>query len=313
MMQSDVIRKDVCPSRSIPYVRPVSNAAGVRRFEFWYKTRRMKKGIQAPLPDDLEEPWYSPAYFSVLTHTEQRQGKIRAVLECLPFSLARCIQLYKISGNFAKRSPSTRIQFDRAAEMLCMRFGWVDVRQMSPGVADRLTSLIAARDNRCKPQEVRAAINTVLAYAARQGTHPELQAALEGLPFRSRRVLNWNNTDSHRQERHSPTSRPTIAASLPASRTSESKQRHLRSNVTDKAKEFIELVSIAASEGLSSVTIHQVMGAAYRSGMDVPKRQTVRNYLNRGVEMQLIERMGRTTYGAIRGKQLATSREGVRA
>lgn len=174
---------------TVPYVEWRATADDTWRAVFRRASGKTKTLLVIPLPDDIKEPWYSPAYLAALTRSQLRPGKIREVLESLPYSLARCIQLYKSSGELTRRSTATQMQFDRAAAMLSTHYGWIDVRQMSPGSAAFLTSTNAARDHRCKPQEVGAVLTVVLDYAARQGTHTDLQAALEGLQFRTRRVL----------------------------------------------------------------------------------------------------------------------------
>lgn len=72
----------------------------------------------------------------------------------------------------------------------------------------------------------------------------------------------------------------------------------LHTDTNENAVAYAEVVRKGAEAGLSELDINQIIAAATRLGLDVPKQQTVRNYLNKAVELGLINKPTRQTYGA---------------
>lgn len=68
-------------NQTAPYIRKRILESGTVKWEFLYKTGRMKQAIRIALPDDTIKPWYSPAYMTALTRTTLRPGKLREVLQ----------------------------------------------------------------------------------------------------------------------------------------------------------------------------------------------------------------------------------------
>ena len=67
---------------------------------------------------------------------------------------------------------------------------------------------------------------------------------------------------------------------------------------TDEAvRAWADVVKKGAEAGFTELSINQIIAAATRLGLDVPTQQTVRNYLNRAVELKLIGKPTRMTYG----------------
>lgn len=73
--------------------------------------------------------------------------------------------------------------------------------------------------------------------------------------------------------------------------------KRLTRSIDDKVKEWADVVTLAGHFGAGSLDIAQVIAAATRLGMDVPAETTVRSYLNRALELDLIEKPTRQTYG----------------
>lgn len=82
----------------------------------------------------------------------------------------------------------------------------------------------------------------------------------------------------------------------------EDLQKKLHTEGADHAKEYAEVVRKGIEAGMTELDINQIMAAALRLGMDVPTQQTVRNYLNKAVELNLITKPSRQTYGSSAGK-----------
>lgn len=273
-------------SQTAPYMHQRVLTDGTVKWDFRFKTSRMKQPLRVAFPDNEIEPWYSSAYALALTRTKLRPGKIREVLQSLPFSLARCIGLYKTSGELARRTPTYQMVFDNAAEMLCMRFGWVDVRQMTPGAAAFLTS----RSDR--PQDVGAVLSVVLAHAARQGI---------GAWTGQRRILSVPaRTTAGPALDHSPIPDSQKVISMSARSQGRRKPRPMsRVHVPERAVQFAEVVGQGADAGWPELTVPQIMTAAWRMGIALPSERVTRDSLNTAVEMGLIARTARGTYAAI--------------
>lgn len=78
----------------------------------------------------------------------------------------------------------------------------------------------------------------------------------------------------------------------------EEMQKAMYRDSDDKAKEWAHIVTSAVAHGHKSLTSQQIKAVAHRAGITVPGEQTVRNYLKRAVELQLIGRPTRVTYGS---------------
>lgn len=258
-----------------PYINKRTLLDGTVRWEFRYKASRMQQPLRIALPDNATEPWYSPAYLTALTRTPLRPGKIRGVLQSLPFSLARCIGLCKTSGELARRHPAYQMQFDRAAEMLCMRFGWIDVRQLTPGAAAFLTS----RSDR--PQDVGAVLSAVLTHAARQriGTWTGRRRVLPEQPRASAGPCSADQATSHK------------VITMPAKSNGSRK----RLPGARRAVQLAEVVDLGADHGWPELTVPQIMVAAFRMGITLPSERVVRNSLNAAAGAGLIARPFRGT------------------
>ena len=68
--------------------------------------------------------------------------------------------------------------------------------------------------------------------------------------------------------------------------------------VSNKAQEWAQVLIAAQEAGYDRLTLKQVAAVAYRMGYTVPKRSTVRNYLNAAVAQGLIGKPTRSTYSA---------------
>lgn len=73
--------------------------------------------------------------------------------------------------------------------------------------------------------------------------------------------------------------------------------KKLHTDTNDHAKEYAGVVLKGAEAGLTELDINQITAAALRMGMEVPTQQTVRGYLNKAVELGLISKPSRQTYG----------------
>ena len=67
----------------------------------------------------------------------------------------------------------------------------------------------------------------------------------------------------------------------------------------DSAKEWAEIVTLGAERGYTELSINQIIAVASRMGKEIPTQQTVRNYLNRAVELKLIGKPTRMSYGPV--------------
>lgn len=76
-------------------------------------------------------------------------------------------------------------------------------------------------------------------------------------------------------------------------------QGKLHRDGDDKAKEWAGIVQAAVAYGVKSLGITQIIAVATRAGIHIPGEQTVRNYLNRAVELKLIGKPTRVTYGDV--------------
>lgn len=72
----------------------------------------------------------------------------------------------------------------------------------------------------------------------------------------------------------------------------------LHSDNTGNARAYADVVQKGAEAGYDELTINQIMAAATRMGIEVPTQQTVRGYLNKAVELGMISKPSRQTYGA---------------
>lgn len=75
--------------------------------------------------------------------------------------------------------------------------------------------------------------------------------------------------------------------------------KKLHTETSDNARVFADVVDKGAAAGHTELDINQIMAAAIRLGMDVPTQATVRGYLNKAVDMGLIQKPSRQTYGAL--------------
>lgn len=64
------------------------------------------------------------------------------------------------------------------------------------------------------------------------------------------------------------------------------------------ARGWANVVIAGRDAGLNELNINQIMAAATRMQMEVPTAQTVRNYLNKAVELGYITKPGRQSYAA---------------
>jgi hypothetical protein len=76
-------------------------------------------------------------------------------------------------------------------------------------------------------------------------------------------------------------------------------QKKLHTETSDSAKVFADVVIAGAAAGFAELEINQIMAAAIRMGIEVPTQQTVRNYLNKAVDLKLISKPSRQTYGVV--------------
>ena len=79
----------------------------------------------------------------------------------------------------------------------------------------------------------------------------------------------------------------------------EDLQKKLHTETSDSAKVFADVVIAGAAAGFPELEINQIMAAAIRMGIDVPTQQTVRNYLNKAVDLKMIAKPSRQTYGVV--------------
>lgn len=89
----------------------------------------------------------------------------------------------------------------------------------------------------------------------------------------------------------------------------EELQGKLHRDGDDKAKEWAGIVQTAVAHGIKSLGITQIIAVATRAQLTVPGEQTVRNYLNRAVELKLIGKPTRVTYGDVKDHVEAAAEE----
>lgn len=75
----------------------------------------------------------------------------------------------------------------------------------------------------------------------------------------------------------------------------------------DSAREWGSIVLKGADRGYTELSINQIIAVASRMGMEIPTQQTVRNYLNRAVELRVIGKPTRMTYGPVGATSAATA------
>jgi uncharacterized protein (DUF1786 family) len=91
---------------------------------------------------------------------------------------------------------------------------------------------------------------------------------------------------------------PEIAAKL---------EKRVSTSTDDNAKKYGELVASAGR----SVNISQIIAAATRVFGEVPTAFTVRSYLNRAVQLGILEKSSKTGYQAASGEAPAETSEDV--
>lgn len=77
----------------------------------------------------------------------------------------------------------------------------------------------------------------------------------------------------------------------------EELRKKFEGETTDNAKNYADIVHRAAAAGHASLDINQITAVALRLGYKAVGQQTVRNYLNKAVELKLIGKPTRLTYG----------------
>lgn len=85
----------------------------------------------------------------------------------------------------------------------------------------------------------------------------------------------------------------------------------LNTETTDKAAAWANILHLAAENGIAELDITQIMAVATRLEMEVPKQQTVRNYLNKAEDLGLITKPTRQSYAAGDRKPGGTIAESV--
>ena len=73
--------------------------------------------------------------------------------------------------------------------------------------------------------------------------------------------------------------------------------KKLATETTDHAKVYADVIRKGAEAGFPELEINQIMAAAIRMGIEVPTQQTVRGYLNKAVELGMVSKPSRQTYG----------------
>lgn len=71
----------------------------------------------------------------------------------------------------------------------------------------------------------------------------------------------------------------------------------LATETTNNAAVYAEVIRKGAEAGFAELEINQIIAAAIRMGIEVPTQQTVRGYLNKAVELKLVSKPSRQTYG----------------
>ncbi len=72
----------------------------------------------------------------------------------------------------------------------------------------------------------------------------------------------------------------------------------LTRDTDESVRAWAEVVNKGVAAGYTELSINQIAAAATRLGLEIPTQQTVRNYLNRAVELKLIGKPTRMSYGA---------------
>lgn len=72
----------------------------------------------------------------------------------------------------------------------------------------------------------------------------------------------------------------------------------LTRDTDESVRAWAEVVNKGVAAGYPELSINQITAAATRLGLEIPTQQTVRNYLNRAVELKLIGKPTRMSYGA---------------
>lgn len=70
---------------------------------------------------------------------------------------------------------------------------------------------------------------------------------------------------------------------------------------------WADVVNKGAEAGYESLSINQIIAVGHRMGLEMPTVTTIRNYLNRAVELKLISKPTRMTYGAFGAESAAAS------
>ncbi len=68
---------------------------------------------------------------------------------------------------------------------------------------------------------------------------------------------------------------------------------------------WADVVNKGAAAGFESLSINQIIAAGHRMGLEMPTVTTIRNYLNRAVELRLISKPTRMTYGPVGAESAA--------
>ncbi len=93
----------------------------------------------------------------------------------------------------------------------------------------------------------------------------------------------------------------------------EELQKKLHTDTNDRAKEWAAVVRKGAEAGFDELEINQIIAAATRMGMEVPTQQTVRGYLNKAVQLGLIVKPSRQTYGIDNAAAKKTTKKTTKA
>lgn len=85
-------------------------------------------------------------------------------------------------------------------------------------------------------------------------------------------------------------------------------QEALETQTTDNARRYADIVKAGAAQGFKSLNIRQIEAVAHRAaklgelgftaGAEIPTTATVRAYLNAAVDLKLIGKPTRNSYGA---------------
>ena len=72
----------------------------------------------------------------------------------------------------------------------------------------------------------------------------------------------------------------------------------LTRDTDESVRAWAGVVNKGVERGYPELSINQITAAATRLGLEIPTQQTIRNYLNRAVELRLIGKPTRMSYGA---------------